>query len=47
MDEQPTGEHRTCPECGKGYYLPLDGDPTRRCPHCNVLVESEPLAEAQ
>lgn len=36
------GEVRTCRSCGFQFYLPLDGDPTRRCPECNVLVDAPP-----
>lgn len=27
-----------CARCGESFALPLDGDPSRRCPHCDVLV---------
>lgn len=33
-------DKRTCPNCGKDFALPLDGDPTRRCPHCQVPLRS-------
>jgi DNA-directed RNA polymerase subunit RPC12/RpoP len=47
MDEHEIdGERRTCSACGKEYFLPIDGDPTRRCPHCNVLVADAEKADA-
>lgn len=27
-----------CKGCGEPYALPLDQDPTRRCPHCGETV---------
>jgi hypothetical protein len=40
VDREPEiGERRTCSGCGQQYFLPLDGDPTRRCPHCDISVE--------
>lgn len=36
---QEAGEERACPACSEHYWLPLDGDPTRRCPHCGASAE--------
>jgi hypothetical protein len=30
-----------CPACGGKYVLPLDGDPTRQCPHCGIAAQLE------
>ena len=35
-DTHPALAVRNCPECEGEYALPLDGDPTRRCPHCDA-----------
>lgn len=30
----------TCPQTDQDYVVPDDDDPTRRCPHCNELVNT-------
>lgn len=34
-----------CPETGKAYVLPLDGDPSRTCPHCGQPANEEHAEE--
>jgi hypothetical protein len=33
--ERIEGEDVKC-GCGQRYYYPLDGDPSRKCPHCGA-----------